>query len=94
MDPQLFCLRWNNHQTNLLSVFDQLLQVSPFFKLKQRLNCFSQVEAFCDVTLAVEGATLKCHKIVLAACSNYFQNIFMENTCKHPIVFLKVGQQA
>jgi len=73
MDPQLFCLRWNNHQTNLLSVFDQLLQV----------------EAFCDVTLAVDGASLKCHKMVLAACSNYFQNLFMENTCKHPIVFLK-----
>jgi len=73
MDPQLFCLRWNNHQTNLLSVFDQLLQV----------------EAFCDVTLAVDGASIKCHKMVLAACSNYFQSLFMENTCKHPIVFLK-----
>jgi hypothetical protein len=22
-----------------------------------------QVEAFCDVTLAVEGSTLKCHKV-------------------------------
>lgn len=73
MADQLFCLRWNNHQSNLLSVFDQLLQV----------------EAFCDVTLAVEGASLKCHKMVLAACSSYFQNLFMENTCKHPIVFLK-----
>jgi len=73
MDPQLFCLRWNNHQTNLLSVFDQLLQV----------------EAFCDVTLAVDGASLKCHKMVLAACSTYFQSLFMDNTCSHPIVFLK-----
>jgi len=73
MADQLFCLRWNNHQSNLLSVFDQLLQV----------------EAFCDVTLAVDGASLKCHKMVLAACSSYFQNLFMENTCKHPIVFLK-----
>ena len=73
MDPQLFCLRWNNHQSNLLSTFDHLLQL----------------EAFCDVTLAVDGASLKCHKMVLAACSNYFQELFMENTCKHPIVFLK-----
>lgn len=73
MDPQLYCLRWNNHQSNLLSVFDHLLQL----------------EAFCDVTLAVEGASLKCHKMVLAACSDYFQNLFMDNTCKHPIVFLK-----
>jgi hypothetical protein len=42
------------------------------------------------VTLAVEGSTLKCHKVILAASSLYFQSIFMENTCKHPIVFLKV----
>jgi len=73
MDPQLFCLRWNNHQANLLSVFDQLLQL----------------EAFCDVTLAVDGASIKCHKMVLAACSSYFQNLFIENDTKHPIVFLK-----
>ena len=78
MDPQLFCLRWNNHQTNLLSVFDQLLQL----------------EAFCDVTLAVDGASIKCHKMVLAACSSYFQNLFMENDAKHPIVFLKVNSNS
>lgn len=47
------------------------------------------MEAFCDVTLAVDGASIKCHKMVLAACSTYFQSLFMENTCKHPIVFLK-----
>ena len=52
-----------------------------------------QIEAFCDVTLAVEGSTLKCHKVILAASSLYFQSIFMENTCKHPIVFLKVGRE-
>ena len=73
MDPQLFCLRWNNHQSNLLSVFGQLLQI----------------EAFCDVTLACDGGSIKCHKMVLAACSNYFQKLFMENDCNHPIVFLK-----
>ena len=94
MADQLFCLRWNNHQSNLLSVFDQLLQVSQERERVERqilMVYLLQVEAFCDVTLAVEGASLKCHKMVLAACSTYFQNLFMENTCKHPIVFLKVS---
>lgn len=57
MTSQRFCLRWNNHQSNLLSVFDQLLQD----------------ESFVDVTLAVDGRNLKAHKIVLSACSPYFQ---------------------
>lgn len=57
MASQRFCLRWNNHQSNLLSNFDQLLHD----------------ESFTDVTLAVEGELLKAHKIVLSACSPYFQ---------------------
>ena len=48
-----------------------------------------QTEAFCDVTLACENASIKCHKMILSACSTYFQSLFMENTCEHPIVFLK-----
>lgn len=47
MASQRFCLRWNNHQSNLLSVFDQLLHA----------------ETFTDVTLAVEGQYLKAHKV-------------------------------
>ena len=27
--------------------------------------------------------------MILSACSSYFQTLFMENTCEHPIVFLK-----
>ncbi|KAG8221921.1 hypothetical protein J437_LFUL002480 [Ladona fulva] len=70
---QRFCLRWNNHQSNLLSVFDQLLHD----------------ESFVDVTLAVEGLFLKAHKMVLSACSPYFQTLFVHNPDKHPIVILK-----
>uniref|UniRef100_T1JEJ6 BTB domain-containing protein n=1 Tax=Strigamia maritima TaxID=126957 RepID=T1JEJ6_STRMM len=70
---QLFCLRWSNHQMNMLSVFDQLLQS----------------EALVDVTLACEGLSFRAHKVVLSACSPYFQSLFMENPCKHPIVILK-----
>ncbi|XP_076300331.1 uncharacterized protein LOC143218774 [Lasioglossum baleicum] len=71
---QQYCLRWNNHRSNLLTVFDELLQN----------------EAFTDVTLAVEGGvSVKCHKMVLAACSSYFQKLFVDLPCKHPIVVLK-----
>ena len=47
-------------------------------------------QAFCDVTLACDGGSLKCHKIVLAASSDYFQKLFIDNNSEHPIVFLKV----
>ncbi|CAG9766581.1 unnamed protein product [Ceutorhynchus assimilis] len=71
---QQYCLRWNNHRTNLLSVFDELLQN----------------EAFTDVTLACDdGIPLKAHRMVLAACSPYFQNLFTDLPCKHPVVVLK-----
>lgn len=73
MSSQRFCLRWNNHQSNLLSVFDQLLHD----------------ESFVDVTLAVEGHLLKAHKMVLSACSPYFQALFVNHPDKHPIVILK-----
>ncbi|XP_072746440.1 uncharacterized protein Ttk isoform X4 [Anoplolepis gracilipes] len=73
MSSQRFCLRWNNHQSNLLSVFDQLLHD----------------ESFVDVTLAVEGQLLRAHKMVLSACSPYFQALFVGHPDKHPIVILK-----
>lgn len=48
MDQQ-FCLRWNNHPTNLTGVLTSLLQR----------------EALCDVTLACEGETVKVSKTFL-----------------------------
>lgn len=73
--PQHYCLRWNNHRSNLLNVFEELLYNG----------------AFTDVTLAVDsGLTVKCHKIVLAACSMYFQTLFHDlPNQQHPIVVLK-----
>ncbi|XP_040361184.2 protein tramtrack, beta isoform isoform X8 [Ixodes scapularis] len=73
MGSQQFCLKWNNHQSNMLVVFEQLLSN----------------EALVDVTLACEGHSLKAHKMVLSACSPFFQALFVENPCKHPIVILK-----
>lgn len=56
MAEQQFCLRWNNHQNTLISVFDTLLEG----------------EILVDCTLAAEGKFLKAHKVVLSACSPFF----------------------
>ena len=47
---------------------------------------------FLDQNLPVfldEGQSVKCHKVVLSACSPYFQKLFMDNPCQHPIVILR-----
>ncbi|XP_076337147.1 uncharacterized protein LOC143239677 [Tachypleus tridentatus] len=73
MGSQQFCLRWSNHNSNMLAMFEGLL-------------CN---EALVDVTLACEDDSLKAHKMVLSACSPFFQSLFIDNPCKHPIVILK-----
>ncbi|KAK7789941.1 hypothetical protein R5R35_008844 [Gryllus longicercus] len=73
MSIQQFCLRWNNHQPNFISVFTNLLLS----------------ESLVDVTLAAEGKHLQAHRVVLSACSSYFQSLFTINPCQHPIVILK-----
>uniref|UniRef100_A0A1L8DD61 Putative longitudinals lacking protein isoform x1 n=1 Tax=Nyssomyia neivai TaxID=330878 RepID=A0A1L8DD61_9DIPT len=73
MSVQQFCLRWNNHQPNFISVFSSLLHN----------------ETLVDVTLAADGSQLQAHKVVLSACSTYFESLFTTNPCRHPIVILK-----
>ncbi|PNF29013.1 hypothetical protein B7P43_G14709 [Cryptotermes secundus] len=74
MGSEHYCLRWNNHQSNLLGVFSQLLQD----------------ESLVDVTLAcAEGHSIRAHKVVLSACSSYFQTLFVDHPNRHPIVILK-----
>ena len=46
-------------------------------------------ETLVDVTLAAEGKHLQAHKMLLSACSDYFQSLFSVNPCQHPIVILK-----
>ncbi|XP_046383041.1 protein tramtrack, alpha isoform-like isoform X3 [Ischnura elegans] len=73
MAPQQFCVRWNSHQSNLQSAFPKLLTN----------------EHFADVTLACEARSIRCHKVVLSACSAYFESLLVSNPCQHPIVFMK-----
>lgn len=72
MEDQQFCLKWSNHHSNMIDIFGRLLTN----------------EALCDVTLACDGYSFKAHKLVLSASSSFFQNLFLENPCKHPIVII------
>ncbi|CAH0559481.1 unnamed protein product [Brassicogethes aeneus] len=73
MLPQQYCLRWRYHHSNLQTMFSQLLER----------------EAFCDVILACEGRSIKAHKIVLSACSTYFETILSQYEEKDPILIMK-----
>ncbi|KAK7869166.1 hypothetical protein R5R35_006620 [Gryllus longicercus] len=70
---QQFCLRWNDHQSTLVAIFEALLDSNTLV----------------DCTLAAEGQCLRAHKVVLSACSPYFQLLLSQHTDKHPIVILK-----
>ncbi|XP_039284602.1 longitudinals lacking protein, isoforms A/B/D/L isoform X7 [Nilaparvata lugens] len=70
---QHFCLRWNNHQSTLISVFDTLLESGTLV----------------DCTLAADGQQLKAHKVVLSACSPYLEALLSQHYDKHPIIILR-----
>lgn len=72
-DDQQFCLRWNNHQSTLVAVFDTLLEKGNLV----------------DCTLAAEGKFLNAHKVVLSACSPYFEVniIYTKRPFRFQIIF-------
>lgn len=72
--PKAYCLRWSNHQANLVSVMDDLL-------VHKKLT---------DVALGTDdGPLIWCHKVILATCSPYFRKLFIDATSDKPIVLLK-----
>lgn len=68
-----YSLRWNNHQNHILRAFDTLLQT----------------KTLVDVTLVCSETSIRAHKVVLSACSPFFQRVFSETPCKHPVIVLK-----
>lgn len=76
--PQQFHLKWNNHSLNTLTSFQQLLDTNTLV----------------DVTLTCcNGKTITAHQMVLAACSQYFYNLFKELPEKHPVIIFKDAKE-
>ena len=67
MPHEHFCLKWNNFQKNIVAALGNL-----------KLD-----EDFVDVTLSCEGKTIKAHKVILSACSDYFRNVFRVSSSLH-----------
>ncbi|BET02041.1 BTB/POZ domain [Nesidiocoris tenuis] len=70
-EAQQFCLRWHNYSTSLLASLPRLLDWDDL----------------TDVTLYAGGLSVKAHRIVLSACSQYFKAIFKElGPTQHPVI--------
>ncbi|XP_060531134.1 broad-complex core protein isoforms 1/2/3/4/5-like [Cylas formicarius] len=68
-----FNLKWNNHMANFIQIFIE----------------HQNQESLVDVTLSCEGQYIKAHKLILAACSDYFQSVFqIHSNVTQPFILL------
>uniref|UniRef100_A0A182JRX2 BTB domain-containing protein n=1 Tax=Anopheles christyi TaxID=43041 RepID=A0A182JRX2_9DIPT len=67
-EGQTYCLRWNNHKSNLVEILDALIKM----------------ECYVDCTIYVDDQVqFKAHRVVLAANSPYFQSILQDVPMDH-----------
>lgn len=69
----ILSLKWNNHLSVLFST----------------LSSLHKKDLYSDVTLACGGQFFPVHKLVLSACSEFFEELFKQTPCSHPVVILK-----
>ena len=68
------CLKWNDYQENIKSVFGN----------------FREDKDFNDVTLVCEdGQQVEAHKVILASSSPFFQKLLGRNRHPHPLIFMR-----
>ena len=71
---EVYSLRWRDFESHLGGAFQALREDKDF----------------CDVTLSCEGEhQIKAHKVVLSACSPFFQKILLRNHHPHPLLYLR-----
>ena len=70
-----FCLKWNDFETNISTAFRELRDSEP---------------DLLDCTLATaDKEQLRCHKLILSACSPWFRSVFRSNPHPKPLLWLK-----
>ncbi|XP_066970402.1 protein tramtrack, beta isoform-like isoform X9 [Macrobrachium rosenbergii] len=72
MGDGMLSLSWNNHKATFCHILANL----------------RDKERYTDVTLACEGKFYRVHKLVLSTCSEYFEVMFENTPCKHPVIVL------
>ncbi|KAG7176865.1 Longitudinals lacking protein-like 10 [Homarus americanus] len=73
MGDRMLVLSWKNHSSMFSNV----------------ISTFRDKENYTDVTVTCEGKFYPAHKLVLATCSEYFEEIFQHTSCKHPVIVLR-----
>ncbi|XP_035779161.1 longitudinals lacking protein, isoforms H/M/V-like [Anopheles albimanus] len=68
-----YSLRWEQHYQSIVNDF----------------GAMCREEELVDVTLRCEGRKIRAHKVLLAACSPYFRNVFKENPCQHSVIIFQ-----
>ena len=73
-NSEKLCLQWNDFKQNISASFGDL----------------RGDKEFTDVTLACEdGQQVEAHKVILAASSPFFQNLFGKTKHGHPLIYMR-----
>lgn len=81
--PKMLCCSCVPLTLKSLLQVDSKGEVSQFLPkhsrtMMDKLNTQRLNNHFCDITLLIEGEEFRAHKAVLAACSEYFHELFLE----------------
>ena len=73
-EAEKYCLKWNDFTLNLSSAFNELRDDEDFF----------------DITLLTEESEIRCHKLILGACSPHFRAIIKRlSAIQNPAIYLR-----
>ncbi|XP_013147291.1 PREDICTED: protein bric-a-brac 1-like [Papilio polytes] len=77
-ESQQFSLRWHNHQSSIIGALGRVLSSG----------------AFSDVTLSANGTSVRAHRLILASCSQYFDQLFKDIETENNALVVVLGCEA